>query len=253
MIRRDIRVVSPYRPFAPESIEHERLGPFDWVQALRLLAASVAHSCDCETLALTDTATDLPVPALRYATTEPRLMRWILDVTLRYLESEAFDRDTALVSPDILVFRDLRPFFAGDLAILVRLGDHVAGREILNGVQFFAHKGKKRLVKFYREALALAQTLPEKQQRWGGDTEPLQELLAPMTHGCAERRRGMKVAMWPASSVLWSVSSPILELMAKGQPVPWPTSPVVDFKYLRKKFLFAYFNATLGRHGLGAA
>ena len=44
-----MRVVSPFRPFPAESDPHRALGPFDWVEALRMLRASVLQACDCET------------------------------------------------------------------------------------------------------------------------------------------------------------------------------------------------------------
>ena len=59
------RVVSPFRQFVPESEPHRELGPFDWVDALRMLGASVSRSNGVETLALTDVDTDLPVPSLQ--------------------------------------------------------------------------------------------------------------------------------------------------------------------------------------------
>ena len=57
-----MRVVSPYRPFVPESGSHQALGPFDWVGALGMLRTSVRVACGCETYALTDVDTTLPGP-----------------------------------------------------------------------------------------------------------------------------------------------------------------------------------------------
>jgi hypothetical protein len=82
-----VRVVTPFRPFEPESREHLELGPFDWIGAIGMLRASVERSCHCETVAVTDVDTTLPGPTFQYATTHRRLMLWILDVSLRYLES----------------------------------------------------------------------------------------------------------------------------------------------------------------------
>jgi hypothetical protein len=61
-----MKIVSPFRPFPPESSAHRKLGPFDWVGALQMLGTSARASCDCATFALTDVDTDLPVPAYQY-------------------------------------------------------------------------------------------------------------------------------------------------------------------------------------------
>jgi len=245
-VRRGLRIVSPYRPFAPESQSHELLGPFDWIGALRMLAVSVAQSNACETLALTDVATPLAVPALSYPTTQPRLMLWILEVTCWYLESADFDRDTILVSPDTLVFQDLRPYFSGDLTVLIRAGDRFAARPILNSVQWFPVRSKARLIAFYRDALAIGQTLDEGYLRWGADTEPLRQLLAPVVPGLSERH-GLDVSMLHAQAVMNSLPSHLMQQLEAGHPIPWPRVPVVDFRYLRKIQMAAYFDATIGR------
>jgi hypothetical protein len=72
-----LRVVSPYRPFVPESQAHQLLGEFDWVAALRMLRVSVTKAMGCDTVAITDVDTDLPGPTFHYETKERRLMLWI--------------------------------------------------------------------------------------------------------------------------------------------------------------------------------
>jgi hypothetical protein len=240
---RNIKVVSPYRPFAWESPSHRKLGAFDWVGALEMMRESVRISCGCKTFAITDVDTDLPGPTHQYVTTHRRLMIWILEVCLRYLESDDFDRDTVMVSPDMLVFRDLRPWFLADLGVLFRSGEKYAHRPMLNGVQFWKHKAKDRLVAFYRKALAIAPTLPEDAQRWGADTEPIIQLLAPMELGLLSRH-GLTVQCLEATHVMRSLN--IGEMQEGHRPI-WPVHTVVDFKFWRRKqYMRAYYEATLG-------
>lgn len=238
-----MRVVSAYRPFAPESGAHKELGPFDWVGALRMLAASVRRSCHCDTVALTDPRTPLPLPAFRYETESTRLMLWILEVSLRYLESADFDRDTVFVSPDTLVLGDLRPFFAGDLTLLVRSAPKYQNRPILNAVQWWPLESRDRLINFYRQALALAQDLPDNCIRWGADSESLRRMIAPLEIGI-HHRAGLRVSMREAISVLYSVTGSTRTALAAGH-APALNYPVIDFKGLRKRDMRAYFQAVM--------
>jgi len=232
-MRTDLRVVSPYRAQQPESGAHQRLGPFDWVQALQMLRASVARACQCETVALTDLTTDVGTgPSLRYATHEPRLMLWILDVSVRYLESVDFDRDTILISPDTLVGRDLRPYFGGDLSLLVRTPLKYRRKPLLNAVQWWPVASKARLCAFYAEALARARTLPANLLRWGADSEAIAQLIAPVGRGF-QPRAGLCVRMLEASTVMLPSYLHVASLRAPA--------PIVDFKGLQKQEMAAYF------------
>ncbi len=217
-----MKVVSPYRPFVPESPAHLRLGPFDWIHALDMLSASVRRSCACETFAITDVDTDLAVPSYQYVTTERRLMLWILDVSLQYLQSDDFDQDTVLVSPDTLVLGPLQRWFVGsaDLGVLARHKLKFVNKPILNGAQWWAVKGKAHLIAFYEQALALARTLPENLLRWGADTEPFVQLLSPLQHGSAYRA-GLVVQFIDATTVRPHV--------------------ILDFKGQRKHEMASYF------------
>lgn len=216
-----MKVVSPYRPFAPESPAHLRLGPFDWIGALEMLRVSVRRTCACETFAITDVDTALSVPNYQYVTTERRLMLWILDVSLRYLQSDDFDQDTVLVSPDTLIRGDLGRWFTGsDLGVLTRQTPKFVHKPILNGVQWWAHHGKARLIAFYTDALDLAKTLPEALLRWGADTEPFVRLLEPIQFG-AVYRKDLRVQFIDSSRLRPQV--------------------IVDFKGQRKREMAAYF------------
>ena len=240
-----MKVVSAYRPFEPESASHKKLGPFPWTSALAMLRQSVKASCRCETYALTDLSSDVgTVPAVRLPTTETRLMLWLLEAWSLYIESDAFDDDTAMVSPDALVFSDLRPWFSGDLGVVVRGGKFEDKRPLLNGVQLWAVRAKPRLAAFYREVRRLAARLPEGSIRWGGDTEPILELLEPLGQG-HQSRQGLDVVGIPFQNFFRCPSGTDARRIEAGKR-PDPT-PIVDFKYMKKRMMADYYAAAIGR------
>jgi len=220
-----MKVVSPFRPFEPESRAHVALGPFDWVGALGMLRASVRAACGCETYALTDVDTDLPGPSHQYVTEERRLMLWLLEVVVCYLRSADFDDDTILISPDALVLSDLRGWFRADLGLMVRTGAKYSDKPLLNGVQCWRVAAKDRLVHFYCWALELARQSVPDLIRWGADTDSMVQLLAPIQAGHFTRA-GLAVYGFEA---------------AQAFRPPGVTSPIVDFKGLRKHLMARYY------------
>lgn len=240
-----MRIVSPYRPFAPESVEHQNVGPFDWVAALHMLQASANRVSAGEVRAITDVDTDLPFPALQYETAQRRLMPWILEIALRYLESDDFDQDTVLLSPDLLVFGPLEAHFVADLGVVVRPEPKFEARPILNCAQWWRHDAKNRLVAFYRAALDLALAMPDRMLAWGADTAPLVDLLAPVTVGLS-RRAGLSVNGIHDRLVLTSLTAAQEAALDDGQPVAPPLTPLLDFRYRRKQRMTAFFAATIG-------
>lgn len=237
-----MKVVSAYRPFPAESAAHKKLGAFDWPGALAMLRVSVRASCRCETYALTDLSTRIAGPAHRYPARESRLMLWLLEVWLQYLESDNFDDDTVMISPDALVFDDLRPWFQADLGVVVR-GGKFAGKPLLNGVQFWARAAQPRLVAFYRQVRLMAARLTEDVIRWGGDTAPILELLAPL-HAGLTTRAGLSVCGIRHEGFFRCPSAVDVARIANGRR-PAPTT-ITDFKYLKKQLMAAYFAATYG-------
>lgn len=249
---RDVRLVAPFRPFPPESALHHEMASFDWLEALRMLihSASLAHR-GRPVHALTDVDTDLPVPALKYETNHRRLMLWTLEVCLAYLRSDDFDRDTIMLDVDQLIYGDLSGFFGeskADIGLLVRSASKHArteqGQPLLNGVQFWRYKSRKRLVHFFRDALNIAQRLPEDRVVWGADTDAVRQLIEPIDEGTV-RRGPFRVNMIDASDVLETFSSSQADRLAAGNP-QWPTRPVLDFRFTRKPFMPLVYRATIG-------
>lgn len=241
-----MRVVTPFRPFAAESQAHQLLGPFDWIGAMRMLRTSVALACGCETVAITDVDTDLPVPSFQFHTVERRLMLWILDVSRAYLKSDLFNCDTVMVSPDMLVYRPLAPYFKADLGILVRTGKFAAERPVLNSVQWWSHAAKDRLVAWYDQALAYAKGLPEDSIVWGADTEPFERLLAPIERETIAQRGDLSVAFLPCESIVEALRTSAATRVEDARSVVTACA-VVDFRYGRKRMMADYFDATIGQ------
>lgn len=244
---RGIRVIAPFRPFAPESVLHKGLSDFDWIDAIRMMRHSAELAGQCPVHVITDVDTDLPVPTLKYHTTHRRLMLWYVEVVLRYLESADFDRDTVMLDSDQLVYGNLAPWFTPgvDLGVLIRpTPKHtVMGQPVLNGVQFLAVKGRDCLVDFYRRMLDLAQTLPEDSLVWGADTEALRLMLEPLSLGLHERA-GARVHMIDFSSVLEAMNTQQIQWLREGR-MPRPARAVLDFRYRRKEFMRPVYEATI--------
>lgn len=243
-----MKIVTPFRAFPPESTHHQNLGAFDWLGAIAMLRASAARACRCETFVITDVDAAVPGPAHAFVTTHRRLMLWILEVSLAYLRSDAFDADTVMVSPDVMVFGDLRPMFRADLGLVVRTSPKFSAKPektVLNSVQWWRLDAKSRLVAFYERALAMAVTLPENRITWGADTDPLVELVWPTRSGLQERS-GLSVFGHESTTVMAPFSGRDRVAIDGGhQPAP-PVLPLVDFKYWRKTYQQRYFDALIG-------
>lgn len=241
-----MKIVTPYRPFVPESLSHQRMPDFEWPAAIEMLRASAWESCQVETFVLTDCSTKGVGQAHRYVPERKRLMVWLLEVCLAYLESDDFDQDTAMLSPDMLVYSDLRPFFQADLGIVARLSPKFreSGRTLLFGAQFWRHAAKARLVDLYRRALAIADALPEHAQVWGADIEPFQRLISPSSYG-TKTFGALSVHFFPEGDVMASTTARDEQRLQAGE-APVPEAPIVDFRYMRKLSMKAYFDATVG-------
>ena len=232
-----MRVVSPYRHITPYTSCHIELARhgFDWIEALRMLAHSAKVRAGAETFAITDQ--DLPVPQLRYKTTETHLMLWILEVSLAYLESDDFDQNTVFISPDALVFGPLDLFGQWDLGVLYR-GEKYVKRPLLNGFQWWPLASKARLVAFYKECLSLARSLSNEQKRWGGDTVPLVQLLSPIALG-VHQRGGLVLGVLPAELHVSITESRLRKTL---QRLPGSIeAAVLDFKYRHKRHMKEVF------------
>ncbi len=233
-----------------ESVHHQALTDFDWMGAIRMLSDSVARACGVTVQVLTDVDTELPFPCLQYVTHHRRLMLWSLEMAACYLASEAFDRDTVMLDADQLVYRDLSRWFlpSVDLGVLVRPlpPRDPDGFPLLNGVQFWAVRGKDRLAACYREALALAESMTEPEIAWGADTLALQRLLAPLDPiGAIVERAGLTVHFIPADEVSERPTiAQIRQLTTTGTVTH--ARAVVDFRNMRKRYMPTFYAATIG-------
>jgi len=242
-----VKVVAPYRPFPPESAAHEQLGPFDWISALKMSALS-CERVGCRHYTLTDVDTDLPVPCYKFATRHRRLMLWILEVSLAYLESPAFDEDTLFIGADVLAIKDLSFGFASDLGVVVRTQEKFTDPSvypILNSAQWWRHSAKDRLASFYASALQNAEGLHENVIRWGADTAALCTLLWPVVAG--ESSRGcLAVFGHDERTTIVSLASADVWRLENGQGTILPTQPLLDFRYRRKNYMRAWFEKAFG-------
>lgn len=233
-----MRIVSPFKPLLPDRLSHhhqpEILQGFDWVDALRMLAAS-ATPFGYSVVAITDTL--LPVPHIRLKTKQQDLMKWILEVSLAYLQSDYFDQDTYFVSPDMLV-NDQFPAFGGfDLGLCIRHAEKYQHKPLLNAFQMWPVASKTKLVRFYREALSIAESMPEK---WGMDTYPITTLISPIERGIVSRA-GLRVNMIPQSAILKTISKQDINAIRAGRKPPKPQCCLIDFKAARKIHMQDYY------------
>lgn len=249
-MKSDIRLVAPYFPLPAEYAHHKALTGFDWIGAIRMLFDSARRVCgDCPMHVITDVSADLPLPTLKYPTHHRRLMLWYLEAAVRYLESSDFDRDTVMLDSDQLIYGDLSKWFTDDmdLGILARElpPKDPDGFTVLNGVQFWAYRAKDRLAGFYRQALALAQTLPEDVIAWGADTRVLEQLLDPLAIGATTDRAGVRVRFIESKDVLERVTKRQIYQMRSGAKVQIKRD-VSCFRNMRKLHMKDFYRATLG-------
>lgn len=249
VMRREIRVVAPYRPFVPESIWHQESAGFDWIHAIRMMSRSVEIACRCPSFVITDVDTELPLPAFRYHTHHRRLMLWYLEIAAAYLESGDFDRDTIMLDSDQLIYKSLAPWFRRgvDLTIMIRPKvprEH--GRlPILNGVQWWSAKAKPQLSAFYRRALAIAESAPEDRLVWGADTDALCDLLEPLEVGIQDRA-GLRVLMVDSDEVLSALCTTEIRWLKERRPF-WPARAVLDFRGRRKVHMPQVYASTIAK------
>jgi hypothetical protein len=233
---RRIRLVAPFKPCPLETHTHQTLGADFWMGALSLLNESAQISNNVSVFALTDQTSHLPIPTLRYDTTETRLMLWLLEVCVAYLRSDNFDRDTVMLDVDQLIVKDLRPYFTeADLAVCLRKPPRRPnGMRILNGVQFWRHRGKAQLIAFYEFVLETARTMSEGSIRWGADGFALRDCLEPLENNY-HVRHGCRVAFLPATNIIEEWTSQHQREALNGRFLcGGPRRPVLDFRNRRK-------------------
>jgi len=240
-----LKIVSAYTPIpinesvSPGDFHKElALAGFDWLDALQMLRSSAQRRAGVETFAITNA--ELPFPHYRYATAEKKLMLWVLEVSLMYLASDDFDQNTVFIAPDSLVLKPLDVFGDFDIAVTWRgpkfpWDGEFPASALMNGLQWWAVAGKKRLVALYEQALDIARALPEAEQDWGADTIPLVRLLGPFEPGLFDRG-GLALRVLPFGSLLTIVEH------RRGKKEP-ASALVVDFKYRNKMHMREYYGA----------
>lgn len=241
-----MRIVAPFRPFPLEAPHHQELAAFDWMDAIAMMSESAADACRCDVHVLTDVDTALPFQTLKYRTVQRRLMLWYLEIAACYLESDDFDQDTVMLDSDQLIYGDLSRWFAPymDLGICIRRTPKDApGLAILNGVQFWAYRGRHRLADFYRRALAIAEQLSEPEIVWGADTVALERLLEPLIPGLY-RRGDVRVRLIDSTEIIEALNTAQLRHLEAGT-LKKPVRPVLDFRNTRKPHMRAVYEATL--------
>jgi hypothetical protein len=164
-------------------------------------------------------------------------------VALSYLRSDDFDRDTIMLSPDLLVFGDLRPWMDRYFVVLMR--SEYEKHPILNGVQFWPVRLKRQLVAFYTSALEIGQTLDEGHLRWGGDTEPIRQLLEPLAPGLVMRNGKPIARLVEANDIMQAFTTVQAAALTRGE-AQRPVRAVLDFRYLRKHSQRKYFELIFG-------
>lgn len=242
-----LRLVAPFLPVAAESVHHQAMPDFDWLGAIGMLSHSAERSCGMPVQVLTDTAAVMPRDCLRYDTRHRRLMLWVLEVCLRYIESDDFDRDTVVLDCDQLIYQDLSRFFVPhvDLSVLVRptFKHRDTWKKVLNGVQFWHVRGKARLAAFYRETLARAEAMSDELIQWGADTAALRDLIEPVALGI-HQRAGARVHMIDYDVVLEALAEDQIRNLQRGI-APTPRRAVMDFRYKRKQHMAQVYDLTI--------
>jgi hypothetical protein len=116
-----------------------------------------------------------------------------------------------------------------------------SGRTVLNQVQWWRHEAKAKLIAFYRQALAIGQTLPADVITWGADTEPIRQLIEPIEIG-EWGRSGLTASLIHHAEVMESLSRVNINRLETGEQMR-VGRPVLDFRYTRKHHMRAAFNS----------
>jgi hypothetical protein len=241
-----LRLVAPFKSIVPYKEHHIELPEGWWFDAITMLRDTGLHRAHANTYVITDEETELPfLHVLRYATRERCLMTWIVEVSLLYLESEAFDQDTVFISPDSLVRKNI-DWFDGtfDIAVTARpMKEKYQRRPLKNGLQWWPLASKERLIALYREALSIARSLSDEEQRWGGDTTPFLQLLGPIVPGLHEVGT-LRVMVFPHPTLM-EITNVVMRKLREGH-CPDAGAAVADFKYRSKANMADYYRRTFG-------
>ena len=145
-------------------ITYADLGNSDYVPLIDMAFAS-ARKFGYKTVLVTDAGA-----------TKETLMPWILAAQKKFIDSDDFDGNSVLFSPDCLINRPLEPVFDFDFDLGVTSGFN-PDYPINNGVIYLKHQCKEKLSKLWGEMVARCLTYSPELQRWYGDQKAMHEII----------------------------------------------------------------------------
>lgn len=115
------------------------------------------------------------------ASKEPYLMNWILAAQKEFIDSEYFDGESVIFSPDALINKPLERVFANyfDVAFTDRENKKYP---INNGVIFLKDSNKEGLSAFWARCRELCKEYPFDIQDWYGDQKSLWDAYSAKEH-----------------------------------------------------------------------
>lgn len=166
------------------------------------------------------------------ASEEEYLMNWILAAQLQFIESDFFNQDSVLFSPDALIVRPLEQIFEQDFDIGFTVRDNPRW-PINNGVIFLKPQNKEKIADYWKFAISVCKSYPVETQKWYGDQQSVHEVYAQGSH----EQIGLNVKLLPcakynASPRLGPVDHELLKY-----------AYIVHFKGKRKPLMKEYWGA----------
>lgn len=171
---------------------------------------------------------------IRLKDEEPFLMNWILQAQKAYLQSDLFNEDSVLFSPDALIRKDLTPIFEKefDVAFTER-----AARKypINNGVIYLKPKNKNRLIQLWDEFIYRCDQYDFDQKHWFGD----QKAIIDTFEHYGNQPFSLKVLKLPCELYNASILNNNLEAQ-EADPLLIEKSFILHFKGARKDLMKQY-------------
>lgn len=165
---------------------------------------------------------------------EPFLMNWILKAQKAYLQSDLFNDNSVLFSPDALIRKELTPIFEKefDVAFTERPAKKYP---INNGVIYLKPKNKNRLIQLWDEFLYRCDQYEFDQKHWFGDQKSIIETFEYY----GKEPFGLKVLKLPCELYNASILTNDLEVQ-EADPLLIEKSYILHFKGARKNLIKQY-------------